>query len=43
LIGDPSRFGVEFATPAMFVALLVAQVENQRHLVAAAIAAVIDR
>jgi 4-azaleucine resistance transporter AzlC len=42
LIGDPTRWGVQFAMPAMFAALLVAQVENRRHaavgLLAAALA-----
>jgi len=33
-IGDPSRFGVEFAMPAMFSALFVALAENRRHVVA---------
>lgn len=41
LLGDPSRFGVGFAMPAMFTALLVGQVENRRHLVIAAAAAAI--
>jgi 4-azaleucine resistance transporter AzlC len=39
LIGDPSRWGVQFAMPAMFTALLVAQVTGKRHLVAAGVAA----
>lgn len=39
LVGDPSRFGVEYAMPAMFVALFVAQVEDRRHLVVGAVAA----
>jgi len=37
-IGDPSRFGVGFAMPAMFTALCIALAENRRH-VAAGIAA----
>jgi predicted branched-subunit amino acid permease len=37
-IGDPSAFGVDFAMPAMFVALLFALAENRRH-VATALAA----
>jgi 4-azaleucine resistance transporter AzlC len=41
LIGDPSRWGVQFAMPAMFTALLVAQVTGRRHLVAAIVAAVL--
>jgi 4-azaleucine resistance transporter AzlC len=32
-IGDPSRFGVEFAMPAMFVALFIALAEDWRHVV----------
>jgi 4-azaleucine resistance transporter AzlC len=38
-IGDPSRWGVQFAMPAMFTALLVAQVTGRRHLIAALVAA----
>lgn len=41
LVGDPSRFGVDFAMPAMFTALLVGQVESRKHLVVAAIAGVL--
>lgn len=41
LIGDPTRWGVQFAMPAMFAALLVAQVEDRRHLLVGAIAAVL--
>lgn len=37
-IGDPTRWGVDFAMPAMFVALLIALAENRRHIIAAAIA-----
>jgi 4-azaleucine resistance transporter AzlC len=33
LIGDPSRFGVGFAMPAMFTALFIALAENRRHVV----------
>ena len=33
LIGDPSAWGVQFAMPAMFSALLVAQAEDRRHVV----------
>ena len=33
-IGDPTRFGVQFAMPAMFTALLVAQAEDRRHVIA---------
>lgn len=32
-IGDPSRFGVAFAMPAMFTALFIALAENRRHVV----------
>ncbi|NTW29566.1 MAG: AzlC family ABC transporter permease [Coriobacteriia bacterium] len=32
-IGDPSRFGVGFAMPAMFTALFLALAENRRHVV----------
>jgi predicted branched-subunit amino acid permease len=32
-IGDPTRFGVGFAMPAMFVALFLALAENRRHVV----------
>jgi predicted branched-subunit amino acid permease len=31
-IGDPSRFGVGFAMPAMFVALFIALAEDWRHV-----------
>lgn len=41
LIGDPSRFGVEFAMPAMFTALLVAQAEDKRHVLIGLVAAVL--
>jgi 4-azaleucine resistance transporter AzlC len=41
LIGDPSRWGVEFAMPAMFTALLVAQLTGRRHVVAAIVAALL--
>jgi 4-azaleucine resistance transporter AzlC len=32
-IGDPSRFGVGFAMPAMFTALFIALAEDWRHVV----------
>jgi 4-azaleucine resistance transporter AzlC len=32
-IGDPTRFGVGFAMPAMFVALFIALAEDWRHVV----------
>jgi 4-azaleucine resistance transporter AzlC len=38
LIGDPSRWGVEFAMPAMFTALLVALAEDRRQMIVAAAA-----
>jgi 4-azaleucine resistance transporter AzlC len=38
-IGDPSRWGVEFAMPAMFVALLVGQATGRRELIAGGLAA----
>jgi 4-azaleucine resistance transporter AzlC len=41
LIGDPTRWGVQFAMPAMFTALLVAQAEDRRHIVVGALAGVL--
>jgi predicted branched-subunit amino acid permease len=38
MIGDPESWGVQFAMPAMFTALLVAQIEDRRHGVVALIA-----
>jgi len=38
-LGDPSKWGVEFAMPAMFVALLVGQITARRELAAGALAA----
>lgn len=38
LIGDPSRWGVDFAMPAMFTALLVALAEDKHHVMTAALA-----
>ncbi len=32
-IGDPSKWGAQFAMPAMFTALFVALAENRRHVV----------
>lgn len=32
-IGDPTRYGVGFAMPAMFTALFIALAENKRHVV----------
>lgn len=40
-IGDPTRFGVEFAMAAMFSALFVALAEDWRHVVVGIAAAVI--
>jgi 4-azaleucine resistance transporter AzlC len=40
-IGDPSRWGVQFAMPAMFIALLVGQLTGRKEIVAAALAAVV--
>jgi len=40
-IGDPARFGVGFAMPAMFVALFIALAENRRHVAIGALAAVL--
>jgi 4-azaleucine resistance transporter AzlC len=41
LIGDPSRWGVDFAMPAMFTALLVAQANERKYVIVAAIAGVL--
>ncbi|HET6351552.1 MAG TPA: AzlC family ABC transporter permease [Coriobacteriia bacterium] len=38
-IGDPTRFGVDFAMPAMFSALFVALAEDRRHIVVGVVAA----
>lgn len=40
-IGDPTRFGVEFAMPAMFSALFVALAEDRRHVGIGALAALL--
>ncbi len=40
-IGDPSKWGVTFAMPAMFTALLVGQLTGRREAFAAGIAAVV--
>jgi len=37
-IGDPTRWGVDFAMPAMFAALFVALAEDARHVVVGLIA-----
>ncbi|MDZ4178638.1 MAG: AzlC family ABC transporter permease [Coriobacteriia bacterium] len=41
MIGDPSRWGVDFAMPAMFTALLVALAEDHRHILVGLLAGVI--
>lgn len=41
LIGDPTKWGVDFAMPAMFTALLVAQLTGRRYALAGALAAVV--
>ncbi len=38
-IGDPSTWGMDFAMPAMFTALLIALAEDRRHVAVAAIGA----
>lgn len=40
-IGDPSRWGVEFAMPAMFTALFIALAENRRQVITGISAAAI--
>lgn len=40
-IGDPTRFGVEFAMPAMFSALFIALAEDRRHVLIGLLAAAI--
>lgn len=39
-LGDPAGWGVDFAMPAMFVALLVGQLTGRRELIAGALSAV---
>jgi 4-azaleucine resistance transporter AzlC len=39
-IGDPSAWGIDYAMPAMFTALLVGQIEERAHLYTAALAVV---
>lgn len=41
LIGNPSAWGVQFAMPAMFTALLVAQAEDSRHVAVGVVAALL--
>jgi len=40
-IGDPTRWGVDFAMPAMFAALFVALADDMRHVAVGLVAAVI--
>ncbi len=40
-IGDPKSWGVEFALPAMFIALLIGQLTGRREILAAGLAAVV--
>jgi 4-azaleucine resistance transporter AzlC len=40
-VGDPARWGVGFAMPAMFTALLVGQAADRRHVLVGALAAVL--
>lgn len=41
MVTDPDRFGVSFAMPAMFTALLVAQIVDRKHAAIAVLAAVL--
>lgn len=41
LVGDPGAWGVGFAMPAMFTALLVAQAKDRRHVVVGILAVVL--
>jgi 4-azaleucine resistance transporter AzlC len=41
VIGDPAKWGLDFAMAAMFAALLVATAEDRRHWVVAGVAAVL--
>ena len=40
-IGDPGAWGIDYAMPAMFTALLVGQIEKWPHAITAALAAVL--
>lgn len=40
-IGDPQRWGVDFAMPAMFTALFIALAENRRHVITGLVAGTI--
>lgn len=42
LIQEPERFGLSFALPAMFIALLIGQIKNKNALIIALIAAVVS-
>jgi 4-azaleucine resistance transporter AzlC len=41
VIGDPTRWGVEFAMAAMFTALLIDQAKDRRHVILAVIAGIL--
>lgn len=38
ILGDPTRWGADFAMPAMFTALLIALAEDRRHVLVACVA-----
>lgn len=40
-IGDPAKWGMDFAMPAMFAALFVALAENRRHVLIGAVGAAV--
>ena len=40
-VGDPTRWGAQFAMPAMFTALCVALAENRRHVIVGVLAGVL--
>jgi 4-azaleucine resistance transporter AzlC len=40
-VGDPTRWGADFAMPAMFTALCVALAENRRHVIVGVLAGVV--
>jgi 4-azaleucine resistance transporter AzlC len=40
-VGDPTKWGAQFAMPAMFTALCVALAENRRHVVVGVVAGVL--
>ncbi|MDN5344474.1 MAG: hypothetical protein PWQ18_585 [Clostridia bacterium] len=41
-MGDPARFGFNFALPAMFIILLVMQLKDKKTLLVAALAAILS-